>query len=151
MLKRPQVPDSSMMGAERSSLFDISLGADVEDDIDALADTLHIEFHNGGLPGLDVYILLYRIKDGRLYLLEVLVVGIEVGQVVALYDTGLFVAHAADLQIQVFYAYPVVVDVIVQIVYADDGSGDCSVSSVCTGVSAYCSLITNMLYSPPRR
>lgn len=72
---------------------------------------------------MDVYILLYRIEDGGLYLLEVLVVGIEVGQVVALYDTGLLVAHAADLQIQVFYAYPVVVDVIVQIVYADDGSG----------------------------
>ena len=37
---------------------------------------------------MDVYILLYCIEDGGLYLLEVLVVGIEVGQVVALYDTG---------------------------------------------------------------
>ena len=42
---------------------------------------------------MDVYILLYCIEDGGLYLLEVLVVGIEVGQVVALYDTGLLVAH----------------------------------------------------------
>ena len=100
----------------------VSFGADIEDDIDTLADALHIKIQDGRLSGLDVYVLLHRIEYGRLYFLQVFIVRIEIGQVIALYDVGLFIAHTADLQIKVFHAYLIVVDVIVQIFYADDGS-----------------------------
>ena len=102
--------------------FYVSFGADIEDDIDTLADALHIKIQDGRLSGLDVYVLLHRIEYGRLYFLQVFIVRIEIGQVIALYDVGLFIAHTADLQIKVFHAYLIVVDVIVQIFYADDGS-----------------------------
>jgi len=102
--------------------FYVSFGADIEDDIDTLADALHIKIQDGRLSGLDVYVLLHRIEYGRLYFLQVFIVRIEIGQVIALYDVGLFIAHTADLQIKVFHAYLIVVDVIVQIFYADNRS-----------------------------
>ena len=66
--------------------FYVSFGADIEDDIDTLADALHIKIQDGRLSGLDVYVLLHRIEYGRLYFLQVFIVRIEIGQVIAVMD-----------------------------------------------------------------
>lgn len=91
MLKRPQAPDNSMMGRREVFSFYVSFGADIEDDIDTLADALLSKSRMVGCP---VWCLcsLHRIEYGRLYFLQVFIVRIEIGQVIALYDVGLFLA-----------------------------------------------------------
>ena len=99
--------------------FYVSFGADIEDDIDTLADALHIKIQDGRLSGLDVYVLLHRIEYGRLYFLQVFIVRIEIGQVIALYVCRAFSLPILLIcRLKVFHAYLIVVDVIVQIFYA---------------------------------